>query len=320
MEAREVAKVGIVGAGRQGARIAFRCALKGKQVRLYDASQAALERAAELHRELLAARVADGRLTPEQADEVLNRLPACASLEECVAAADLVIEAVPEKLELKRQVFSDLDRLAPAHVLLATNSSSIPSSRIAVVARYPERVFNINFSDPSDDDDLLVELMCGAHTSEATLAAAERFVRSLGMVPIVTRREIMGFSFNRIWRAIKREALHLVDDGYSDFEDIDRAWMMEFRTPFGPFGLMDWIGLDVVRDIERQYYLDSGDERDKPPKILDDLIAAGRLGVKSGRGFYTYPNPAYKDPAWLRKGRTLNRKGAKKGGTTDEHR
>jgi 3-hydroxybutyryl-CoA dehydrogenase len=121
------------------------------------------------------------------------------------------------------------------------------------------------------------------------------------MVPIVTYKEIMGFSFNRVWRAIKREALHLVDAGFSDFEDLDRAWMLEFGTPYGPFGLMDMIGLDVVRDIEMQYYFESREERDRPPKLLDDLIANGRLGVKTGRGFYSYPNPNYKDPNWLHK-------------------
>jgi 3-hydroxybutyryl-CoA dehydrogenase len=111
----------------------------------------------------------------------------------------------------------------------------------------------------------------------------------------------MGFTFNRIWRAIKREALHLVDDGYGDFEDIDRAWILLFGTPLGPFGLMDQIGLDVVQDIEKQYFLSSGDERDKPPDFLRDFIAQGRIGVKSGRGFYTYPNPEYKQAGWLRK-------------------
>jgi 3-hydroxybutyryl-CoA dehydrogenase len=165
----------------------------------------------------------------------------------------------------------------------------------------PERFFNINFSMPHEPTDKLVELMRGLQTAEEALVAGEKFVRLLDMVPIVTYREIMGFSFNRVWRAIKREVLHLVDQGYSDYQDIDRAWIMEFGTPFGPFGLMDIIGLDVVRDIEKQYYLDSGEARDKPPGLLDDMISQGKLGVKSGQGFYQYPNPAYKEKAWLHK-------------------
>jgi 3-hydroxybutyryl-CoA dehydrogenase len=121
------------------------------------------------------------------------------------------------------------------------------------------------------------------------------------MVPIVTEKEIMGFSFNRTWRAIKREVLHLVGGGYSNFEDIDRAWIMLFGTKWGPFGLMDDIGLDVIRDIENQYYEDSGEERDKPPQFLEDMIGRGRLGSKSGRGFYRHPNPEYLDEGWLTK-------------------
>ena len=121
------------------------------------------------------------------------------------------------------------------------------------------------------------------------------------MVPIVAYKEIMGFSFNRVWRAVKRETMHLVDQGYYTHEDLDRAWMMNFEMPCGPFGLMDKIGLDVIRDIEMQYYLNSGDERDKPPQMLVVMVARGDLGVKSGRGFYTYPHPACEQPGWLRK-------------------
>lgn len=137
-------------------------------------------------------------------------------------------------------------------IAIQTNSSSPPCSQMANSLSRPERFFNINFSQPQDSTDKLVELMRGAKTGDEAMIVGEKFVRLLDMVPIITYREIMGFSFNRIWRAVKREALHLVDQGYSDYQDIDRAWMMEFGTPFGPFGLMDIIGLDVVRDIEAQ--------------------------------------------------------------------
>jgi 3-hydroxybutyryl-CoA dehydrogenase len=213
---------------------------------------------------------------------------------------DLVIETVPEDLELKRQVFSEIDQLAPAHVLIGTNSSSLPSSRIAGATGRPDKVFNINFNDPLCDE-LLVEIMGHAKTAEETMAAVEAFVRSIKLVPVMTKREIMGFAFNRIWRAIKKEALHVVAEGYADFEDIDRAWMLSFSVPRGPFGRMDEIGLDVIHHIELQYYLESGDESDKPPNFLEEFLTEGRLGVKSGKGFYSYPNPEYKQPGWLRK-------------------
>lgn len=296
MDEPQISRVGIVGAGTMGSKIALFCIISGKDVSLFDTSAPALERAAALTRDRIAERVTDGRMTEDQAQKALSQLHLCATLRACVAEVDLVIETVPERLEIKRLVFAQIDRLAPPAVLVATNSSCIPCSRIADATGRPEKVFNMNFSDPH-----LVELMGSAQTARETIAAAERFVQSIGMVPIVTKREIMGFSFNRTWRAIKREALHLADGGYIDVEDYDRAWLLEFGTPWGPFGLMDMIGLDVVRDIEMLYYMESKDERDKPPRLLDDLIAQGRLGVKSGRGFYSYPKPAYQEPGWLRK-------------------
>jgi 3-hydroxybutyryl-CoA dehydrogenase len=120
-----------------------------------------------------------------------------------------------------------------------------------------------------------------------------------GTVAIVTRREIMGFAFNRVWRAIKRETLHLVADGYAHFEDLDRAWILSWGTPTVPFATMDVIGLDVIRDIEAVYFRASGDERDRPPVFLEDAAAAG--WAWSGRGFYSYPEPEFERPGWLRK-------------------
>ncbi len=296
-----IARVALIGAGNQGPKIAYRCAVSGLKAFLYDKFPEALDRALKQIDGWLAKNTGQGFLTAAEAEAARGRIFRCHSLAECLQEADLAIEAVPERLELKREVFAEVDKVAPAKTLLATNSSSLPCSRIADVLRRPERLFNVNFSNPQEHHDFLVELMKGAHTANETLLAGERFVRSLNMVPVVTLKEIMGFSFNRTWRAIKKEVLHLVDRGYASPDDLDRAWMMEFGSPWGPFGLMDIVGLETIRDIENQYYLDSGDESDKPPQLLDDMIAQGRLGVKSGQGFYTYPDPDYKNPAWLRK-------------------
>ena len=306
MNIQEIHLIGIVGAGTMGSRIALRCVLSGKDVNIYHRLPQRLAQVKKENAAWLEQRVNDGRLTVEQAQSALNRLQLFTRLEKCLAEADLVIETVPENLELKRQVFAEIDQLAPSHALIATNSSSIPCSRIASITNRSHKVFNINFSDPSDDHDKLVELMGSEGTSKETLLAGEHFVLSLKMVPIVTKREIMGFAFNRIWRAIKKEALFLVGNGYAEFEDIDRAWMLEFGTPFGPFGLMDRVGLDVIYDIEMQYYLETGDESDKPPQFLKDFITQGRKGVKSGKGFYTYPEPVYQQPAWLYKKTNLD--------------
>lgn len=301
MEPKEILHVGVVGARTMGARIAFRCAISGKEVNIFSRSSEHRDQAIEFIRKWFEDRVNDGGLKAKDAQSRLSRVHSCASLAECVAGVELVIKKIPKNLELKRQVFSQIDRLAPAQVLIPTNSSSIPCSRLATATSRPDKIFNINLSDPSDDGDKLVELMKETQTVEETIAIGERFVKSLSMVPIIIKREIMGFAFNRIWRTIKRETLFLRGYGYTDFEDIDRAWMLEFRTPYGQRGLMDRIGLDVVRDIEMQYYRESGDERDKPPQFLEDFVAQGRLGVKSGRGFYAYPNPGYEQPGWLYK-------------------
>lgn len=297
----EITRVGIIGAGTMGKRIAFRCALKGKETCIFDVDPEALEQAQSFTQQLITERQEDGKLSNSKGESVLSRLQVTSELSVCVETQDLIIETVPEDLELKRKVFAQVSPLAPRSALIATNSSSIPSSRISDVTEHPDKVFNINFTDPSSDDDFLVELMKGPATSNTTLDAAKGFVKSLDMIPITTQKEIMGFSFNRIWHVIKLEALRLVGGGYIDFEDIDRAWMLEFDTPKGPFGMMDWIGLDVIRDIETQYYLYDDSVHEKPPEILDKLIANGHLGVKSGQGFYNYPNPKYKQDEWLKK-------------------
>jgi 3-hydroxybutyryl-CoA dehydrogenase len=293
--------VAVVGAGTMGTRIGYRCIVSGFQVRLYDNNSGALLKAVQIIHEWIAHRIDQHQLSEAQAKEAKEKITSCTALRDALSGADFVIETVPENLDIKRQTLKDIDPHLSAKAFICTNSSSLPCSRLAGSLSRPERFFNINFSHPQEPNDKLVELMRGAQTSDEALIAGESFVRALNMVPIITYREIMGFSFNRVWRAIKRETLHLVGGGYSDFQDLDRAWIMEFGTEWGPFGLMDIIGLDVIRDIERQYYLDSGDERDKPPAFLERLVEEGKLGVKTGQGFYAYPNPPYKEPGWLHK-------------------
>lgn len=288
-------RVSVVGAGTMGSRIAFQCVLCDKEVMLYDLSPEALEQGKGRIREWL-----QGKADPGMAELAQARLKTCATLAECVSEADLVIENVPEDLALKREVFADLDDLAPEKTLFATNSSSIPSSQLAEVTGRPEKVFNLNFHDPVGGL-YAVEVMRHPLVTDQTLDRIQQFLLEIKTVPIVTEKEIMGFSFNRVWRSIKRESLHLVGDGYSNFEDLDRCWLLLFGGELAPFILMDKIGLDVVRDIEMEYYRDSQEERDKPPAFLDRLIEEGRLGVKSGRGFYSYPDPVFEQPGWLTK-------------------
>lgn len=298
MSARPFETISIVGAGTMGAQIALHCAVHGYRVQLISRSQETLDRATQSHvKELEQHRTQQG-ITAEEQQAIQNRIQFTTHLSEGVADADIVIENVPERLEMKREVFSQLDQLCPPHTVLATDSSSIPISAIESATQRPEQVLNMHFFAPIWQRPM-VELMGGTATTNTTMQQAQLFVQSLGLTPLVVHKESIGFVFNRVWRAIKKECLHLVDEGVASFEDVDRAWMIALGMRTGPFGFMDVIGLDVVRDIEMVYYQASGEAADAPPQVLLDKIAKGELGLKTGKGFYSYPQPAFQQPGWL---------------------
>jgi 3-hydroxybutyryl-CoA dehydrogenase len=287
-----------------GRRIAFSCILGRRQTLLWDAAPGVAADAFAVVHSMVADRVRDGRL-PQEAESSIRLLTVVPSLRQCVEDVDLVIESVSESVELKRQVFSEIDKHAPPRTLLATNSSSIPGSWLASATRRPESIFNANFGTP---DHRKVEVMGNPKTSQETLQSAVGFLRDIGLVPILVRGEIVGYATNRIWRAIKKEVLFLLDRGYLNAEEIDCAWMLDWGTPIGPCGLMDKVGLDVVRDIEMIYYSASEDPSDKPPELLHKMIQEGKLGVKSGIGFYKYPDPAYSKEGFLNGRNSMNKK------------
>jgi 3-hydroxybutyryl-CoA dehydrogenase len=292
-----IGTVGVVGAGFMGAQLALHFAAHGHPVAVVDQSMDALRGMRRGHEDELDRRLAAKELAADERTAVLERVRASTDLGASVGNVDLVIEAVPERLDLKRGVFEDLDRFCPPPTILATNSSSIRISHIEDATGRPDRVLNAHFYPPVWHVPM-VELMRGSATSEQTVGRVGRFARSVGLTPLMVQKESTGFLFNRVWRAIKRETLHLVDEGVASVDDVDRAWMILWGMPIGPFGLMDMVGLDVVLDIEQVYHAESGDPRDAPPRLLTDKVAAGELGVKAGRGFYHYPHPAFQDPAW----------------------
>jgi 3-hydroxybutyryl-CoA dehydrogenase len=294
-----IKKVCVVGSGFMGSQIGLQCAVHGYSVWMHDVSEPALRRCREEQAAMLDEQIEAGAVPAGGRQAIPDRVRFTSSLSEAAAAADLVIEAVKEDLDVKREVFRALDEICSPRTILATNSSSIRISRIESATNRPERVLNTHFVQ-SVWNHPLVELMRGTATTDETLQAVRRFVQSIGLVPVLVRREITGFILARIWRAVKKEALFLVDSGAATPEDVDRTWMIVMETPMGPFGLMDRIGLDVIRDIEMVYYEESGDESDAPPKVLLDKIENGELGLKSGKGFYTYPDPSYQSPDFLR--------------------
>ncbi len=289
----------VVGAGFMGMQIGLQAAVHGYKVWLVDTQPEALQRATQGQMLELSRRVERQQLSEQEKADILARIQTTTDLAAGAKQADLVIEAVPERLELKRQVFAQLDAVCPPHTILATTSSSLRASAIEDATRRPDKVLNMHFFPPVWQRPM-VELMRGTATSDETVALAREWVSSIGLTPLMVLKESTGFIFNRVWRAVKKECLHLVDEGVASHEDVDRAWMIAVGGPVGPFGMMDVVGLDVVRDIEMAYYQESGDPSDAPPKILLDKIAKGELGVKTGKGFYTYPNPTYQDPNFLK--------------------
>ncbi|MEZ4563107.1 MAG: 3-hydroxyacyl-CoA dehydrogenase family protein [Thermomicrobiales bacterium] len=297
--------VAVVGAGTMGRQIAALIATSGREVAMWDAMPEMVAAARERIRqetETLPAlpRYAHHQFTvepPADIDGMVARIRMAESLADALGGADLVIEAVREDLETKRALFAEMSRLAPG-AILATNSSSIPSSLIASAAADPGRVLNTHFFAPIWSRPML-EIMSSGETSGEVLDQVAQFGRSLGLVVAVVQGDSKGFIINRVWRAVKREALRVVDEGHAEPADVDRLWMLFFGTPFGPFGIMDMVGLDVVADIETSYQVVATDPEDKPSAILHGKVAAGDLGEKSGRGFYRHPDPEYLADGWL---------------------
>lgn len=291
-------KVCVVGSGFLGTQIGVLSARYGYNVSMQDVSIEAFSASKKAIGEYVHQWINDGDISEIEGNSIKQRISHTVDLNEAVQGAGIVIEAVVERLEVKRDVFMKLDKLCDPSVVLATNSSSIKVSHIEDVTQNPGRVLNMHFYNHPWKRRVL-ELMRGTHTTDMAMESARKFSHSIGVKPLIVLKESTGFIFNRVWRAIKKECLTVVDEGVASFEDVDRAWMSLYGTDFGPFGMMDRIGLDVVRDIESVYYRESGDPRDKPPEILNDKISRGELGVKTGKGFYTYPNPDYREPGWL---------------------
>ncbi|MFH1489839.1 MAG: 3-hydroxyacyl-CoA dehydrogenase NAD-binding domain-containing protein [Pseudomonadota bacterium] len=295
----QIKNVTIIGTGTLGTQIAMVVVAAGYQVKTFDTVADALDKNLTDLKNTLQGKSATPLIPFEEWGDLAAKIGRFNELGPAVAEADLVIEAVNEDLELKKKVFSELGRLTPRHAVLATNSSSLPVSRVEESSGRPERCLNLHFSRPLEGLHH-VDLMGGSRTSPEIMDLGDTFLRSLGCLPLRVNREMLGFCFNRVWRAVKKEALHMWADGSVNLRDIDRGWMIFTGMKEGPFGFMDQIGLDVVYGIEMVYYSDSQDPGDHPPQALKDKIRRGELGVKSGKGFYSYPNPEYLDPGFLK--------------------
>ncbi|UOR11493.1 3-hydroxyacyl-CoA dehydrogenase family protein [Halobacillus amylolyticus] len=286
MQVDNINEVAVIGAGAMGSQIAMVCALEGYSVILNDIEETSLTKAKESLQGHMNRRIQKGKLTEQQVEDAFGRLTFDANLAS-VKDVDLVIEAVVEKLDVKRELFSTLDEITPDHTILATNSSTIVSSKIADATTRPDKVCNVHFFNPPLVMEL-VEVVKGPHTSDETAETAFAFVEKIGKAPVLLQKEISGFIANRILGKLMDEALFLLENGYATHEEIDTVCTKALNHPIGPFALMDLTGIDVNYFVRMQRYQESGNESDKPAKIVEEKVEKGDLGRKTGKGFYQY--------------------------------
>jgi len=287
MDIDQIRTIAVIGAGNMGHQISLLCAIKGFRTFCTDISHDALKKAAEFADSYLPRQVQKGRFTEQEARDARARLTFTSDLSEAVAEADYVIEAVVEVLDVKRRVFAELDRLAPPHAILATNSSYIVSSKIADATKRPDKVLNLHFFNPALVMKL-VEVVQGPHVSEETARLSVALSERLEKVPVWIKKEVEGFLLNRIIRAIRQEALWLLEMGVASFEDIDKACVYGAGHPMGPFRLMDLTGIDLHYTMAMERFRSTGNPADLPPPSVVELYLKGHYGQKTGKGWYDY--------------------------------
>lgn len=297
MKIEDVKTVVVVGAGVMGQQIAMNTAIKGRasgyQVILCDSFPAAVEKAQVWADQYLDGRVAKGRLTQEQVDQVKDNFTVSQDVDGSAAKADLLIEAIVEKLDVKRELFGRISKLCKPDTVLGTNSSNIVSSKLADVTEHPERLLNIHYFNPALAMEL-VEIVRGPHTGDEAVEVARAFAVNTGKSPIVLKKEIAGFVANRINAAVAHEALSLLRKGVATVEDIDTACEKGLHYPMGPFRLMDLTGIDVNYYVRVDRYAESHDPFDAPDPLVIEKFKKGEFGKKTGKGWYDYSDHAKK--------------------------
>ena len=281
-----ITKVAVVGGGTMGNGIAHVCATAGLDVVMIDVAQDALDRGLATIDRNLGRQVAKERISEEDKTSALARISTVTSIADGVGDVDLVIEAVPEKAELKYSIFEALDEHAPERAILASNTSSISITEIAARTERPEKVIGMHFMNPVPVMKL-VEVVRGLATDDETAAATHELSEGLGKIPVEVN-DFPGFVSNRVLMPMINEAVFALMEGVADAEAIDQVMKLGMAHPMGPLTLADLIGLDTCLNILEVLHRDLGDDRYRPCPLLRKYVAAGWLGRKSGRGFHRY--------------------------------
>ncbi len=282
---RKIESLSVVGAGTMGHGIAQVAAVAGKQVTLIDVTEEALEKGLAGVRKSLDKLVSKGRIEQEAADAAFGRIQTGTDVAAGVKNADLVVEAVPEKMQLKLDLFAIIDEAAPAHAILATNTSSLSVTEIAASTKRAAQVIGLHFFNPVPVMKLL-EIVQGLSTSEQTVEAAKAFAEEIAKEAIVVK-DWPGFATSRLGIILGCEAIRMLEEGVASPADIDKAMELGYRHPMGPLKLTDLVGLDVRLAIMEHLFAELG-EQFRPPALLRQMVRAGKLGRKSGEGFYKY--------------------------------
>jgi 3-hydroxybutyryl-CoA dehydrogenase len=279
-------RLAVIGAGLMGSGIAQVSAQAGWQVTMRDVDDASLARGIAAIRESLGRFAAKGKISAEDVEATLGRINTTTEME-VAAEADVVVEAIFERLEAKHEVFRALDKICKAGAVLGTNTSAIPITSIASVTARPESVVGIHFFSPVPMMKL-VELVRGYQTSDDTLTAARTFAEEVGKTCVEVNRDVAGFVSNRLFAALVVEAIKLVESGVVSAADLDTVAKLGFGHAMGPLATVDLTGIDVLLHAAENIYHDTGDTKFFPPELMQRMVTAGDLGRKTGKGFYTY--------------------------------
>lgn len=280
-------RVAIMGGGTMGSGIAYVTARAGLATALYDVLPEQLDKARAYHAKTLAREVEKGRATQADADATAARISYTSDLAQAVTGVDLVIEAAPENIELKKKLFRDMEPLVSEAAILGSNTSSLPITEIATAVKKRDRVVGIHFFNPAPVMQL-IEIIRAVETSDATVDAVVELSKKLGKEPVVVR-DFPGFVTTRVGIMLVSETIFAFQEGVADRDAVDKAMKLGYNLPMGPLALGDLIGLDIVLHVLDALYANYRDDRYRAPILLRKMVQAGHLGRKTGKGFYDYP-------------------------------